>query len=136
MGEPPTNRRSPLIFVRQCGIVIIVKLVSANIYERRVKAILAPIEQTAVENDIVNNPKNFPVIPGTGGIRKAKAVRGNRGKSGGARVIFYFWQMEDTIFLLAAYAKSEKEDVTIDEQRHLKALVEELKRIGKEKNNV
>lgn len=112
------------------------KLVRTKVYERTVKAILTLDEQTAVEDDIAHNAKNYPVIPGTGGIRKARAARGNKGKRGGARIIFFFWQVEDTIFLLAAYAKNEKENLSDDDAKKLRALVEELKKIEREANNV
>src|SRR5438067_2525247 len=49
-----------------------------------------------------------PVIQGTGGCRKARAARGDPGKSGGVRIIylFWFWVAEDTVHKLAVYAKT------------------------------
>lgn len=109
------------------------KLVRTTVYERRDETILTAEERKQVENEIANQPKLYPVIPGTGGIRKARAARGNMGKRGGARVIFYFWQLEDTIFLLAVFAKNEKEDLSAGERKKLAALVGELKKIELEK---
>jgi mRNA-degrading endonuclease RelE of RelBE toxin-antitoxin system len=110
-----------------------VELVRTTNYERRVKDILTKQEQHVAEDNIAHHPKNFPVIPGTGGIRKARASRGNRGKSGGARIVFYFWQLEDIIFLLGIYAKNDKEDLTMDEKVQLKSLVGVLIEVQKEK---
>ncbi|HKP51179.1 MAG TPA: type II toxin-antitoxin system RelE/ParE family toxin [Chloroflexia bacterium] len=93
------------------------------------------MEREVIETAIANNPKLYPVIPGTGGIRKARAARGNKGKRGGARVAFYFWQVESTIFMLTALAKNEQEDLTNDEKQQLKALVALLKEHAKEQKH-
>lgn len=55
-------------------------------------------------------------------IRLAIASKG-KGKSGGARIITYFYMAQDTIFLLSIYDKSAKENIAD------KALTELLKRI-------
>ena len=56
-------------------------------------------------------------------IRLAIQSKG-KGKSGGARVITYVVLVEDTIFLLAVYDKSDMENIPDDD---LKSLVDELK---------
>ena len=66
------------------------------------------------------------VIPGSGGIRKARWAGSGRGKRGGLRVI-YSWQVaDDIIWMLLAYPKSEREDLSRDQVRQLKILVEEF----------
>ncbi len=116
-----------LLIIPHCRIIPPVKIVYTRVYERKVSAILALSERTAIENAIADNPTRYPVIPGTGGIRKARAARGNKGKRGGARIVFYFWQVEETIFMLTAYAKSNQEDLSSDEKKQIKALVDLLK---------
>lgn len=105
-----------------------VRIVYTTLYERKVSAILTAAERIAIENEIASNPTLYPVIPGTGGIRKARAARGGKGKRGGARIAFYFWQVESTIFMLTAYAKSDQEDLHADEKKQIKLLVEALKK--------
>ncbi|MDQ3930129.1 MAG: hypothetical protein M3328_13400 [Chloroflexota bacterium] len=56
-------------------------MLELNVYERSVRAILSHDEQIAIEDDIAHDAKNYPVIPGTGGIRKARASRGNKGSA-------------------------------------------------------
>lgn len=50
---------------------------------------LTPAEREVGEAEIIAAPDAWPVIAGTGGARKARVARGNRGKSAGARVIYY-----------------------------------------------
>lgn len=108
------------------------KIVYTTIYERKISAILTPLERDAIENNIADNPTLYPVIPGTGGIRKARAARSGKGKRGGARIAFYFWQVESTIFMLTAYAKSDQEDLSASEKKQIVALVNALKKKEKE----
>jgi hypothetical protein len=69
------------------------------------------------------SPNCWPVIPGTGGARKARAARGGRGKSGGARIIYYVVTRRGVLYLLDVYAKSAKEDLTNAEKREIRKLV-------------
>ena len=58
------------------------------------------------------NPAAGVVIPGTGGIRKLRWGLEGRGKRGGARVIYFFHNLDMPLFLLTAYAKNEREDLS------------------------
>jgi hypothetical protein len=66
---------------------------------------------------------SWPVIAGTGGARKARAARGPRGKSGGARIIYYVVTRKGVVYLLDVYAKSAKEDLTDAEKREIRKLI-------------
>jgi mRNA-degrading endonuclease RelE of RelBE toxin-antitoxin system len=58
-------------------------------YDRRAKKLLTPAERATAELEIALEPTAWPIIRGTAGARKARASRGGRGKSGGARIIYY-----------------------------------------------
>lgn len=49
----------------------------------------------------------------------------NKGKSGGARVISYVYQISETVYLLTIYDKADTENITDDELKYLIAEVEE-----------
>jgi mRNA-degrading endonuclease RelE of RelBE toxin-antitoxin system len=74
---------------------------------------------------LANQPKAGPVIPGTGGLRKLRWSSGNKGKRGGVRVIYYFKTSEDQIYLMTIFSKNEATDLTIEEKKILKKMVEE-----------
>jgi hypothetical protein len=61
------------------------------------------------------NPTAGALIPSTGGIRKLRWGAKGRGKRGGARVIYYYHSRDIPIFLLDAYGKGEKDDLTAAE---------------------
>lgn len=83
-----------------------------------------------IQEDLLRNPDVGSVIPGTGGLRKARIADPSRGKGkrGGYRVIYFDLPRVERTYLLALYDKDEKADISADEKRILRALVNELKR--------
>ena len=70
------------------------------------------------------------MITGTGGVRKTRLKSASKGKSGGFRVCYYFHDVgTGEIYLIDLYAKNEKEDLTPDEKKYLKAFAAEIKRM-------
>jgi hypothetical protein len=67
-----------------------IRVVRTTIDQRASRRILTVEEILSAEAEIIAAAEAWPVIPGGGGIRKARVARGTKGKSGGARVI-YFW---------------------------------------------
>ena len=65
-------------------------------------------------------------MQGTGGIRKIRFAFENRGKSGSVRVIYIDFLMYEKIYLLTAYPKNEKENLSQAERNQMKTLVEKL----------
>jgi hypothetical protein len=61
---------------------------------------------------LARNPLAGDVIQGTGGVRKLRWALEGRGKSGGARVIYYYHSEAMPLFALAAYAKSERANLS------------------------
>lgn len=67
---------------------------------------------------LIDKPDAGSLIRGAKGLRKLRWVLPGRGKSGGARVIYYWRSAAGRIYLLYAYAKSAQADLS-DAQRKL-----------------
>ena len=80
-----------------------------------------------LENVLLKDPKTGAAISGTGGIRKIRIPMENIGKRSGGRVIYVDIEIKECIYLLNVYAKNEKTDLTAQERKMLKKLVEVLK---------
>ena len=102
------------------------QIVATKIYGRKVGKILTDTERQTAETQIVADPTFWPVIAGTGGVRKARAARGSSGKRGGSRIIYYYWSSHETVFLLTAYAKSAQADLTAADKKALRDIVKSL----------
>ena len=72
------------------------------------------------------NPEEGEVIPGLRGMRKLRWQANQKGKSGGARVIYFFYNKQIPVFLLDIYSKSEKSDLSSGEKKLLNKMVDEL----------
>lgn len=66
-----------------------------------------------------------PIIPRTGGARKARMSAKGRGKSGGYRVIYYF-VVENTVWLITIYDKVQKENLSPEEEKIIQGLIQKI----------
>lgn len=74
---------------------------------------------------LLNRPDAGRIVRGSGGVRKLRWAMAGKGKSGGARVIYYWRASEDEIWLLTIYSKSEQESIP---SHILKRIAEEIER--------
>lgn len=64
--------------------------------------------------------------PRGGGIRKLRFALPGTGKSGGTRIIYYWIRERRQIYMLMAYPKSKKDDLSDKETAILRDIVKEL----------
>jgi len=77
-------------------------------------------------NYLAEYPNSGVLIQGTGGIRKLRWAKNSRGKSAGVRIIYYFHSDIMPLYLLAAFGKNEKANISAQEKQLLAKLVNEL----------
>lgn len=80
-----------------------------------------------LEDLILENPELGDVMQGTGGLRKLRFSFSDRGKSGSSRVCYINIVREEKIFLITAYPKNVKDNLSKAERNNIKQLVEILK---------
>lgn len=80
-----------------------------------------------LELELLENSDLHPVIKGTGGLRKIRIPFANEGKSGSARVCYVDFVVQEVIYLITVYSKSEKENLSQAERNSIKGLIEQLK---------
>jgi hypothetical protein len=77
------------------------------------------------QNFLLEDPSRGDIVQGTGGARKVRWAL-DKGKSSGIRVIYIDFEVQKKLFLLLAYPKSEKDDLTDNEKKRIKELVKIL----------
>jgi hypothetical protein len=87
---------------------------------------LSENERQNIINFLAKNPKSGDIIQGTGGVRKLRCGKGDRGKSGGVRVIYYFHSDHLPLYLITLFAKNERDNLTAQECNDLSKLVDIL----------
>ena len=73
------------------------------------------------------NPEAGALIPGTGGLRKLRFAdeRRGKGKRGGLRVIYYWWDAGLQFWLFTIYDKDEMADLTKAQRETLKQMIKD-----------
>ena len=107
-------------------------VVETPAYLADAEKLLSENERSTIITLVAQNPQCGDVMAGTGGFRKVRVAVGDRGKSGGARVIYYFYNQTAPVFLMAVFAKNEKENLSKAERNALakvaKSIVASLSR--------
>ncbi len=101
------------------------KILETSIFTKKLKLLLPDEDYRKFQNVLILNPKSGKLIKGSGGLRKIRWSIPGKGKSGGVRVIYYYVMKEGIILMLLIYPKSERDDLTKEQQKILKLLVKE-----------
>lgn len=83
-------------------------------------------QRTLLISYLAAHPTAGDLVSGTGGVRKLRWALAGRGKRGGARVIYYVHSELLPLFLLTAYPKNVRADLSAKERAELKALVKQF----------
>jgi mRNA-degrading endonuclease RelE of RelBE toxin-antitoxin system len=97
------------------------------IFTRDITSLLSDDDYAALQSALVLQPDAGDLIPGTAGLRKVRwsQQRRGKGKRGGIRVIYYWYVRGSLLYMLLAYSKDERDDLTAPQKRALSKLVTE-----------
>lgn len=85
-----------------------------------------------LQEELLADPKVGAVMRGTGGVRKMRFAFEQRGKSGSVRVIYVDFEVYEKIFLITAYPKNEKDNLSDSERSEIKQMIHALEEQLKE----
>jgi hypothetical protein len=95
-------------------------------FVKALQGILTDEDIRALQNHLLQTPKAGAVMRGTGGVRKIRWLAKSKGKRAGARIIYFYAEKRQWIYLLFAYTKDTKLDLTEAEKKQFAKLVKEL----------
>ena len=100
--------------------------IETSTFTKLIETYLTVDEYLGLQGFLLKSPDAGPIVRGSGGVRKLRWAISGKGKSGGIRVIYYWKQRDDEIWLLTVYGKNEKETIP---GHILKQIVEEIKNV-------
>lgn len=100
---------------------MLVSVVETDAYLAKAAKFMSGAERESVVSMISADPEAGDVIKGTGGLRKARFPLQGRGKRGGGRVIYWFYNIGFPAVLMWAFAKNEASDLTPIQYKQLSA---------------
>ena len=105
-------------------------LVPIGTFEEKARKLLGKAGFDDLLEFLARRPKAGRIIEGTGGLRKARFARPGQGKSGGARVIYYYHNDTRPMLLLLIYAKADQDNLTDAQKaqlrKHVNAIIDEF----------
>jgi hypothetical protein len=105
---------------------MLITIVELPEYIKRAEKLLSEEERDDLLYYLSSNPKTGTLMQGTGGVRKLRWASKGKGKSGGSRIIYFFYNENIPLFLLTIFSKSEKINLSKSERNELAKLVKEL----------
>ena len=92
------------------------------------KAGMSDDERDDVVLFVSANPKAGDLLAGGGGIRKARIPGRGKGKSGGYRVVTYYMDEDEPVFLLTVISKGQQANLTATQKQALKGSAKDEKK--------
>jgi hypothetical protein len=102
-------------------------IVETSVFARKAEKLLTADERDDLMMYLSRYYAAGDEIPGTGGVRKLRYAASGRGKSGGVRVIYYFFDEVNPLLALFLYGKNEQGDLTPREKKLASSLAAALK---------
>jgi hypothetical protein len=102
------------------------EFIEAPAFTRHIHEYLDDLSYAALQQRLLANPHSGDVMPGTGGFRKMRWADPRRGKGrrGGLRIIYFYFESEQQIWLMTLYGKGEAADLTPKEKKALKSALD------------
>jgi mRNA-degrading endonuclease RelE of RelBE toxin-antitoxin system len=101
--------------------------IESRLFEKLREKYLDDEQYRALQAFLMEQPNAGDVIQGTGGLRKLRWASKGKGKRGGVRTIYLYIARRSHIHLLTIYGKNDVSDLTPNEKKILKSIVEEIK---------
>ena len=95
------------------------EFVETPVFTKRITGILTDEEYRSLQEKLIENPKAGKLIPQGKGLRKYRWAASGKGKSGGARIIYYLYLSEEKIYMLFSYKKSDQGNLTAEQMKIL-----------------
>ncbi|MDX2143209.1 MAG: type II toxin-antitoxin system RelE/ParE family toxin [Rhodospirillaceae bacterium] len=104
-----------------------VTVVQMATFTRDVASVWSEAELAAFVDYIARNPEAGDIVQGTGGVRKIRWAAKGKGKRGGARVIYFFYNPNNPVYLVSIYAKNERETISEADRKLYARMSEDIK---------
>src|SRR5262245_20794936 len=99
--------------------------IETPLFTKLIQELLPDENYKLLQQTLILRPEAGDLIQGGGGLRKIRWRIAGRGKRGGLRIIYYWDNSADTIYMLLPYSKSKQEDLTPAQLKMLRSLIKE-----------
>jgi len=100
------------------------EILETTVFSKQVQKAFTDDEYRDLQNILILNPLAGDLIQQSGGLRKVRVGSQGQDKRGGSRVIYYWFCKREQILMLLIYSKSAKDDLTADQKKVLRQIIE------------
>jgi hypothetical protein len=101
------------------------RFIETPVFTRAIVDLLSDEDYRFLQLALLQRPESGALIPKSNGLRKIRWSVPGRGKRSGLRIIYFWDEASETFYMLYAYPKNEREDLTVRQLRVLGRLVRE-----------
>jgi len=98
------------------------------IFTQQVVELVEDDDYGAFQRELAQHPEKGEVIPGSGGLRKVRMRLPGRGKRGGARVLYLYFERHHSIVLYFLYTKGDTENIPSSKMKDIKHEIQRIKK--------
>lgn len=106
----------------------LIEFIETSVFTRRLNKLADDTVLKALQEDLIQNPTRGAVIRGTNGVRKSRVARPGKGKSGGFRYLYLYFERHGKIYLFFIFDKTEQDNLTAQQTRNVRQLVEDVRK--------
>ena len=99
-------------------------IVETTVFTKLISQLMDDDQYRELQELLIENPEIGDLIQGSGGLRKIRWKLTGRGKRGRVRIICYWAVSADQIRMLYVYSKGDQKDLTKDQLKVLRQVVE------------
>lgn len=114
----------------------ILTVVETPVFTRRAEKLLTQEEHSELILYLALNPHVGDEISGTGGVRKVRFAAMGRGKSGGVRVVYYFFDDENPLYAFFLYGKNEQSNLSANQKAEVAKMATAIKAAAKARRQI
>lgn len=99
---------------------VLLQFIYLPIFERT--SVISIEEMWPTEQELMRDPAAGALLRGTGGFRKIRVATKGRGKSGSARMVYYYVTKTQRIYVVLAFAKANQANLTGKQKNALRQI--------------
>ena len=103
------------------------EFIETELFQRLLEQIGDKNLEKGIKEEILKSPKEGVVIPGSGGVRKIRIKKGDKGKSGSYRVLYLDLVNVKIVYLLFVFEKGSLSNISNEQKRRIRKISEDIK---------
>jgi hypothetical protein len=104
-----------------------VEFIESLTFTRIITELVSDDDYANFQSELAKHPERGGPMAECAGIRKTRIALQGKGKSGGARIIYYYLKNHETIYLLYAFTKGEADNLSAEGKKSMREWSQQIR---------